>query len=55
MDINMLEDNIDKVLKGMGCEGEKWICLAHTMVQKQNTSDEGSVHSGSTKGGEFLY
>lgn len=31
----MLEDNIDKVLKGMGCKGEKRIYLAHTMVQKQ--------------------
>ena len=31
----MLEDNIDKVLKGMRCEGEKWIYLAHNMVQRQ--------------------
>jgi hypothetical protein len=31
----MLEDNIDKVLKGMGCKGEKWIYLAHIVVQRQ--------------------
>jgi len=31
----MLEDNIDKVLRGMGCKGEKWIYLSHNMVQRQ--------------------
>jgi len=50
----MLEDNIDKVLKGMGCKGEKWINLVHNMLQRQTLQTKvGYVQV--PQDGEFLY
>lgn len=35
LDLGVLEDNIDMDLEGIGCEGDKWIYLAHNKVQRQ--------------------